>query len=98
MAPAHLSDFLRRLTRGMAAETLNEQSDRQLVARALAGNDEAALHAILVRHNNTAKTDLARLQGNWTVVSTPKDNNSNYNEDVHTKVKEEPTGKLLVGP
>jgi RNA polymerase sigma factor (sigma-70 family) len=50
MATASLSEFLRRLTRGMAAETLLDQSDRQLVARALAGPDEAAFQAIVRRH------------------------------------------------
>jgi RNA polymerase sigma factor (sigma-70 family) len=50
MATASLNEFLRRLTRGMAAETLLDQSDRQLVARALAGPDEAAFQAILRRH------------------------------------------------
>jgi hypothetical protein len=30
MATASLSDFLRRLTRGMVAETLADQSDRRL--------------------------------------------------------------------
>ncbi len=35
MATANLSTFLRRLTRGMAAESLGNQSDRQLVARLL---------------------------------------------------------------
>lgn len=50
MATTSLSDFFRRLTRGMAAETLDDHSDRQLVERALAGRDEAAFHAILQRH------------------------------------------------
>jgi RNA polymerase sigma factor (sigma-70 family) len=50
MATANLSDFLRRLTRGMAAETLGDQSDRQLVERALAGRDQAACQAIVQRH------------------------------------------------
>ncbi len=50
MAMAHLSDFLRRLTRGMTSETLREQSDRRLVERALAAPDEAAFQAIVQRH------------------------------------------------
>src|ERR1700736_6770271 len=50
MATANVSDFLRRLTCGMAAETLGHHSDRQLVERALAGRDEAAFQAIVHRH------------------------------------------------
>jgi RNA polymerase sigma factor (sigma-70 family) len=47
---ANLSDFFRRLTRGMAALTSNDATDRQLVERALAHQDEAALQAIVYRH------------------------------------------------
>src|ERR1700682_2703297 len=50
MATTNLSDFFRRLTRGMAAETLGDHCDRQLVERALAGRDEAAFQAIVQRH------------------------------------------------
>src|SRR5262245_12603877 len=50
MAPASMSTFLRRLARGMAAETLRDQSDRQLVERLLAGPDEAVFEAIVRRH------------------------------------------------
>jgi RNA polymerase sigma factor (sigma-70 family) len=50
MATANLSDFFRRLTRGMAAATLRDHSDRQLVERALVGRDEAAFQAIVHRH------------------------------------------------
>jgi RNA polymerase sigma factor (sigma-70 family) len=50
MATASMSTFLRRLTRGMAAETLQDQSDRQLVERLLAGRDEAVFEAIVRRH------------------------------------------------
>src|SRR6202171_1740788 len=50
MATANLSDFLRRLTRGMAAETLADHSDRQLVEKAIAGRDEATFQAIVHRH------------------------------------------------
>ena len=46
MATTNLSDFFRRLTGGMAAETQDDQSDRQLVERTLAGRDEAAFQAI----------------------------------------------------
>jgi RNA polymerase sigma factor (sigma-70 family) len=45
-----LGDFLRRLQRGLTPETLQDQSDRQLVERALAGQDETAFQAILRRH------------------------------------------------
>src|ERR1043166_9519020 len=50
LAMTNASDLFRRLMRGMAAETLHDQCDRQLVARALAGRDEAALQAIVHRH------------------------------------------------
>ena len=50
MATANVSDFLRRPTRGMVAETLAEQSDRQLVEQFLAGRGEAVFEAILRRH------------------------------------------------
>src|SRR5438552_5883213 len=50
MAMTNSSDLFRRLMRGMAAETLDDHSDRQLVARALAGRDEAACQAIVQRH------------------------------------------------
>src|SRR5215471_8031260 len=50
MATASMNAFLCRLTRGMVAETLREQSDRQLVERLLAGRDEAAFEAIVRRH------------------------------------------------
>src|SRR5262249_20937061 len=50
MATANVSAFLRRLKRGMMAEALADESDRQLVERALAGRDEAAFEAILRRH------------------------------------------------
>jgi RNA polymerase sigma factor (sigma-70 family) len=50
MATANLSDFVRRLARGMAAGALGDHSDGQLVDRALAGRDEAAFQAIVDRH------------------------------------------------
>jgi RNA polymerase sigma factor (sigma-70 family) len=50
MATTHLSDFFRRLTDGMAAEILEDHSDRKLVERMLAGRDEAAFQAIVHRH------------------------------------------------
>jgi hypothetical protein len=50
MATAHLSPFLRRLARGMAAETLVDQSDRQLIEQFLARRDEAVFEALLRRH------------------------------------------------
>ncbi len=50
MATRSLSEFFSSLTRRMALETLADQSDPQLVARALAGPDEAALQAIVHRH------------------------------------------------
>src|ERR1700704_2255053 len=50
MPMTNSSDLFRRLMRGMAAETLDDHSDRQLVARALRGRDEAALQAMVHRH------------------------------------------------
>ena len=50
MATANMSDFLRRLTRGMAAQTLADHSDQQLVERALAGHEQAPFQAIVHRH------------------------------------------------
>src|SRR5215510_9034180 len=50
MATANLSDFLRRLTQGMTAEALGEQSDRQLVAEFLARHDGAVFEALVRRH------------------------------------------------
>src|SRR5437016_13611855 len=50
MATAQMSRFLRRLTRGMAAETLGELTDRQLLERLLAAKDEAVFEALVRRH------------------------------------------------
>jgi RNA polymerase sigma factor (sigma-70 family) len=50
MTAANLSDFLHRLTRGMSAGALAEQSDRQLVEQFLAAPGEAAFEAIVRRH------------------------------------------------
>src|SRR6185295_1952111 len=50
MTAAHLNLFLRRLTRGMVAETLVDQSDRRLVEEFLARRDEAVFTALVRRH------------------------------------------------
>jgi hypothetical protein len=50
MATASMNTFLRRLTQGMAAETLRDESDQQLVARLLAGRDDAVFETIVRRH------------------------------------------------
>jgi RNA polymerase sigma factor (sigma-70 family) len=50
MATAQMSRFLRRLTRGMAAETLGELTDRQLLERLLAARDQAVFEALVRRH------------------------------------------------
>src|SRR5262245_43102450 len=50
MTPANVSDFLRRLAQGMAAETLAHESDRQLVGRFLDERDQAAFEALVRRH------------------------------------------------
>ena len=49
-ATARMGRFLRRLTRGMAAETLAGQPDQALVQRLIAGPDEAAFAALVRRH------------------------------------------------
>jgi RNA polymerase sigma factor (sigma-70 family) len=46
----NLGTFLGQLTRGMAAETLRDRSDQQLVEELLAGRDEAVFEAIVRRH------------------------------------------------
>ena len=50
MVIAQMSRFLRRLTRGMAAETLGELTDRQLLERFLAAQDQAVFEALVRRH------------------------------------------------
>jgi len=50
MARPMLGEFLRRLTRGMAAETLGDRSDGDLVHQFLEDRDEASLQAIVNRH------------------------------------------------
>ena len=50
MTTAHLDDLLRRLSVGMDAEMLAEESDRRLVERALVQRDSVALQAIVHRH------------------------------------------------
>jgi RNA polymerase sigma factor (sigma-70 family) len=50
MATVKLQKFLRGLTRGMMAESIAGQSDRQLVERFLAERNEAAFEAIVRRH------------------------------------------------
>jgi DNA-directed RNA polymerase specialized sigma24 family protein len=49
-ATANLSGFLRRLTLEMAAETLSNLSDQQLVAKAITGCDEAVFQTLVRRH------------------------------------------------
>jgi RNA polymerase sigma factor (sigma-70 family) len=50
MATAHLGVFLRHLTRGMVAETLTNQSDRQLIEQFLVRRDEAVFETLVRRH------------------------------------------------
>jgi RNA polymerase sigma factor (sigma-70 family) len=52
MATGNLSAFLRRVARAMAAETLGDRSDRQLVEGLLRGRDEAAFEALVRRHGS----------------------------------------------
>jgi hypothetical protein len=46
----NLSSFLRHLTREMAAETVRDLLDQQLVEKVLAEPDEAVFQAIVRRH------------------------------------------------
>jgi RNA polymerase sigma factor (sigma-70 family) len=50
MPTANLNGLLSRLARGMDAELLGQESDRQLVERVLGQRDGAALQAIVHRH------------------------------------------------
>lgn len=50
MATTKLDGFLRGLTRGMTAETMRAQSDRELVERFLARQDEAVFETLVRRH------------------------------------------------
>jgi RNA polymerase sigma factor (sigma-70 family) len=50
MATAHLNTFLRRLTRGMVAATLGNESDQELVEQFLLRRDEAVFEALVRRH------------------------------------------------
>src|SRR5262249_49056504 len=50
MTTAQMSRFLRQLTRGMAAETLGELTDRQLLERWLTAQDQAVFEALVRRH------------------------------------------------
>src|SRR6266849_3844529 len=67
VATASLGAFLKRLTRGMAAETLNEQTDGQLVEQFLARREEAAFEAILRRHGAMVYRVC------WRVLGQPQD-------------------------
>jgi RNA polymerase sigma factor (sigma-70 family) len=50
MGAANLSTFIRQVTRRMAVESLADQTDRQLLARLLAGYDESVFDALIRRH------------------------------------------------
>ena len=50
MATTSMSAFLRRLTRGMVAESLQGQSDQQLVHRLVAGYEAEVFETIVRRH------------------------------------------------
>jgi RNA polymerase sigma factor (sigma-70 family) len=52
MGAVNFSDFLRRLARQMEAASLADQSDSQLVERALAASDGAAFEAIVHRYGS----------------------------------------------
>lgn len=67
MARVSLSTFLKQLAQGMAAETLNEQTDRQLVEQFLARREEAAFEAIVRRHGAMVYRVC------WRVLGQPQD-------------------------
>src|SRR5262250_450355 len=50
MATSPMNCFMRRLTRGMAALSFADNSDRALLERLLAGPDEPAFEALVRRH------------------------------------------------
>jgi RNA polymerase sigma factor (sigma-70 family) len=50
MATTDLRTFLRRLTNGMVAETLSDQSDRQLIEQFLDRRDVAVIETLVRRH------------------------------------------------
>jgi RNA polymerase sigma factor (sigma-70 family) len=62
-----LSTFLKQLTHGMAAETLNGQTDRQLVEQFLARREEAAFEAVVRRHGAMVYRVC------WRVLGQPQD-------------------------
>jgi len=62
-----LGRFLRQLTHGMAAETLNEETDRALVEQFLARRDEAVFGAIVRRHGAMVYRVC------WRVLGQPQD-------------------------
>jgi RNA polymerase sigma factor (sigma-70 family) len=67
MATAQMNLFLRRLTRGMAAETVGELTDRQLLERLLAAHDEAVFEALVRRHGPMVYRVC------WRVLQQPED-------------------------
>ncbi len=67
MTVVNLSAVLRRLARQMGAESLADQSDRQLVERALAGRDGPAFEAIVRRHGSMVYRVC------WRVLQQPQD-------------------------
>src|SRR5262245_61494792 len=52
MSTTGVDAFIHRLARGMAAERLAGQSDRQLVERLLVNSDEAVFEALVRRHGS----------------------------------------------
>src|SRR5262245_22990441 len=50
MTTGGLDSFIRGMARGMAAEGIAGETDRQLVERLLAGSDEAAFEVLIRRH------------------------------------------------
>ncbi len=64
---AALGEFLHRLTHAMAAESLGDHSDAQLVERALTGHDPVAFQAIVQRHGPMVYRVC------WRVLKSPHD-------------------------
>ena len=74
MATANLGDFLRPLMRGMAADTLSDHSDQQLVETALGGCGEAPFLAIMRRHGPMVYRVC------WRVLQHPQDSEDAFHD------------------
>jgi RNA polymerase sigma factor (sigma-70 family) len=65
MTTAKMSGFLRHLTRGMAAETLRDRPDRELINRFLAHHDDAVFEVLVRRHGPMVYRVCWRVLHHW---------------------------------